>query len=51
LIEDRAGEGWCWLRSPLRMRRVRSQEREDGHNRNAGYLPRPTCYLRVLAHA
>ena len=33
------------------MRRARPEEREDGHDRNADYLSRPTCFLRVLAHA
>ncbi len=47
----RVVEWWRWLGSPLRMRRARSEERENGHDRNAGSLTRPTCYLRMLAHA
>jgi len=51
LIKDRAGQEWCWLGGPLRLRRTRCEEREDGNNREAGCVTRPTCFMNVLAHA
>lgn len=47
LFEDRERERWRWFRSPLRLRRTRSQKEEDGRDRAEGCEP---ADMALFAH-